>query len=317
MDHFQKRPDPFQPPPTQTQAAPCDPELAVGFDVVRPAAPISPVIFSSPHSGDVYPAAFLAAAQLDPLTLRRSEDAFVHELFGAAPELGCVLMSARFPRAYLDVNREPYELDPRMFEGRLPDFANTRSLRVAGGLGTIARVVGEAKEIYARRLSVEEGLARIESLYKPWHAALRGLMQEAWRRHGAAVLVDCHSMPSNAVRSDRINADFVLGDRHGTSCAPALMDAVESRLRGLGYVVARNKPYAGGFITEHYGDPSAGWHALQIEINRGLYLHEATIERAPGFEALQDDLREVMLGLIDVAGAVAAEALAGRNLAAE
>ncbi len=318
MDHFKDSPDPFQPLAGMAQASPCDPELAVAFDVVRPGASVGPVIFSSPHSGDVYPAAFLALAQLDPLTLRRSEDAFVQELFGAAPELGAILMSARFPRAYLDVNREPYELDPRMFEGRLPDFANTRSLRVAGGLGTIARVVGEAKEIYARRLSVEEGLARIESLYKPWHAALRGLMQEALRQNGAAVLVDCHSMPSNVTRADRIKSDFVLGDRHGTSCHPALMDAAESRLRELGYAVTRNKPYAGGFITEHYGDPSAGWHALQIEINRGLYLHEATLERAPGFDELQDDLRGVMQALIDVAGDILAEAgAAGRRLAAE
>ena len=318
MDHLKKRPDPFQPLPGMAPTAPCDPELSVAFDVARPCAPTGPVVFSSPHSGDVYPASFLAAAQLDPLTLRRSEDAYVQELFAAAPELGAILMSARFPRAYLDVNREPYELDPRMFDGPLPDFINSRSLRVAGGLGTIARVVGEAKEIYRRRLSVEEGLARIESLYKPWHGALRGLMEQACRRHGAAVLVDCHSMPSNAARTDRIKADFVLGDRHGTSCDPALMEALESRLRGLGYAVARNKPYAGGFITEHYGDPAAGWHALQIEINRGLYLDEATLARAPGFEALQHDLREVMGTLIDVAGRIVAGAgAASRNLAAE
>ncbi len=313
MDHFKEHSDPQN---TASQVAPCDPELAVAFDVLRPRAPIGPVVFSSPHSGDVYPAAFLAAAQLDPLTLRRSEDAFVHELFGAAPDFGAVLMSARFPRAYLDVNREPYELDPRMFEGRLPDFVNTRSLRVAGGLGTIARVVGEAKEIYARRLTVEEGLKRIESLYKPWHAALRSLLQEARRRNGAAVLVDCHSMPSTAGRLERIKADFVLGDRHGTSCDPALMDAAESRLRALGYAVVRNKPYAGGFITEHYGAPSSGWHALQIEINRGLYLDEAKLERSPGFDELQKDLREVMRTLIEVAEEMACSA-AARNLAAE
>jgi N-formylglutamate amidohydrolase len=144
MDHLKKRPDPFQPLPGMAPTAPCDPELSVAFDVVRPSAPSGPVVFSSPHSGDVYPASFLAAAQLDPLTLRRSEDAYVQELFAAAPELGAILMSARFPRAYLDVNREPYELDPRMFDGPLPDFINSRSLRVAGGLGTIARVVAQS-----------------------------------------------------------------------------------------------------------------------------------------------------------------------------
>jgi len=312
MDHFDQKASALRLIDHAQEPAPVDPELAVAFEVIRPDGPVGPVVFSSPHSGCVYPAAFLAAAQLDALTLRRSEDAYVDELFGAAPQLGAILMRAHFPRAYMDVNREPYELDPRMFDGRLPAFANTRSLRVAGGLGTIARVVGDAKEIYGRRLSVEEGLARIESLYKPWHGALRGLMQEAWRLNGSAVLVDCHSMPSNAGRADRIKADFVLGDRYGASCDPVFMETAESRLRGLGYAVARNKPYAGGFITEHYGDPSAGWHALQIEINRALYLDEATLERGPGFEELQQDLRVVMQGLIEVAGGARA-----RNLAAE
>jgi len=310
MDLFDQKASALRLIDTGPPLAPRDPELAVPFQVIRPDGATCPVVFSSPHSGSIYPCAFLAASQLDALTLRRSEDAYVDELFGAAPQLGAILMRAHFPRAYMDVNREPYELDPRMFEGRLPAFANTRSLRVAGGLGTIARVVGEAKEIYGRRLSVEEGLERIESLYKPWHTALRGLMQEAWRESGAAVLVDCHSMPSNAGRSDRIKADFVLGDRYGASCDPVFMEAAESRLRALGYSVSRNKPYAGGFITEHYGDPAAGWHALQIEINRALYLDEATLARTPGFEELQKDLREVMRGLIDVAGGARERSLA-------
>ena len=310
MDHFDQKASALPRIDADPQPAPRDPELAVAFEVIRPDGAACPVVFSSPHSGSVYPGAFLAASKLDAVTLRRSEDAYVDELFGAAPQLGAILMRAHFPRAYMDVNREPYELDPRMFEGRLPDFANTRSLRVAGGLGTIARVVGEAREIYGRRLSVEEGLARIESLYQPWHAALRGLMQEAWRQNGAAVLVDCHSMPSNAGRADRIKADFVLGDRYGASCDPLFMEAAESRLRALGYAVTRNKPYAGGFITEHYGDPAAGWHALQIEINRALYLDETTLARTTGFAELQKDLQEVMQGLIEVAGGARARSLA-------
>ena len=310
MDHFNQKASALRAVDAWPDVVPRDPELAVAFEVLRPTGAPRPVIFSSPHSGSVYPAAFIAASQLDPLTLRRSEDAYVDELFGAAPELGAILLRARFPRAFMDVNREPYELDPKMFEGRLPAFANTRSLRVAGGLGTIARVVGEAREIYARRLSVEEGLARIESLYMPWHCTLLGLMQEAWRQTGAAVLVDCHSMPSNAGRADRIKADFVLGDRYGASCDPAFMEAAELRLRALGYAVTRNKPYAGGFITEHYGNPTAGWHALQIEINRALYLDEATLGRTAGFTKLQNDLREVMQEIIDVADASRQESLA-------
>ena len=312
MDRFDQKASTLGPVEPEAPASACDQGLSPPFEVVRPRTETGPIIFSSAHSGRNYPDAFIEASKLDPLTLRRSEDAFVDELFDAAPELGAILMRAHFPRAYLDVNREPYELDPKMFEGRLPAFANTRSMRVAGGLGTIARVVGEAKEIYARKLTVEEGLARIESLYKPWHRALRGLLQQCWRRCGVAVLVDCHSMPSNAGRADRIKADIVLGDRYGASCDPLFTEVAESRLRDLGYAVARNKPYAGGFITEHYGDPGAGWHALQIEINRGLYMDEATIERAPGFAELQSDLREVMQTLIE-----AAAGFGERRLAAE
>ena len=310
MDRFDQKASTAGPVEPETSGAPRDRELALAFEVMRPVGTAGPVVFSSAHSGRVYPAAFIAASKLDPLTLRRSEDAFVDELFGAAPELGAILLRAHFPRAYMDVNREPYELDPKMFEDRLPAFVNTRSMRVAGGLGTIARVVGEAKEIYARKLSVEEGLERIESLYKPWHRALRGLMQQAWRKRGVAVLVDCHSMPSNAGRADRIKADIVLGDRYGASCDPVFTEVAETQLRALGYAVARNKPYAGGFITEHYGDPGAGWHALQIEINRGLYMDEITLEHAPGFEELQSDLRQVMQALIEVAGGFGERSLA-------
>jgi N-formylglutamate amidohydrolase len=272
------------------------PELEPPFAVLGPVG-ASPLVFSSPHSGSVYPAAFIAAAQLDSLTLRRSEDAFVDELFVGALEVGACLFKAHFPRAYLDVNREPYELDPRMFEGRLPAFANTRSMRVAGGLGTIARVVGEAQEIYARRLPVEEALNRIETLYKPFHRQLRRLMRASWEAFGATVLIDCHSMPSSLGKGlrleDRIKADIVLGDRYGTSCHPAIVDLVQRELSRLGYSVQRNKPYAGGFITEHYGNPAAGWHALQIELNRGLYLEEHSLQRSPGFAALQRDLTHV------------------------
>jgi N-formylglutamate deformylase len=189
------------------------------------------------------------------------------------------------------VNREPYELDPRMFEGRLPTFANTRSMRVAGGLGTVPRVVGEAQEIYGRRLPVDEALARIEGYYKPYHRALRRLVATCHRSFGEALLVDCHSMPSSApLREDRPRADIVIGDRYGTSCAPAVSDLIEDVLRRRGYHVMRNKPYAGGFITEHYGQPQSGIHAVQIEINRAIYMNERTYERTAGFDRLRADL---------------------------
>jgi N-formylglutamate deformylase len=204
---------------------------------------------------------------------------------------GYPMLRAHFPRCYVDVNREPYELDPRMFHGRLPSFANTRSMRVAGGLGTVARVVGDAQEIYDQRISVDDALQRIESLYKPYHRALRRLFMQAHAEFGAALLIDCHSMPSaTGSRDDRPRADVVLGDRYGTSCVPAVAETIEATLRALGYSVSRNKPYAGGFITEHYGNPAAGLHAIQLELNRGLYMDERRYDRSATFAGVARDL---------------------------
>jgi len=200
-------------------------------------------------------------------------------------------MRAHFPRCFVDVNREPYELDPRMFEGRLPSFANTRSMRVAGGLGTVARVVGDAQEIYDQRIPIDDALRRIESLYKPYHRALRRLFTRLHRDFGAAVLIDCHSMPSTAGhRDERPRPEFVLGDRYGTSCVGVVAETVEKTLRALGYTVSRNKPYAGGFITEHYGNPAAGLHAIQLEINRALYMDERRYQRSSTFDRLAADM---------------------------
>src|SRR6187200_818983 len=198
--------------------SPVEAELDPPFEVIEPTACRSPVVFNSPHSGCVYPRAFLDSAKLDLATLRRSEDSFVDDLIAGVVPRGHPLVRVHFPRCYVDVNREPYELDPRMFDGKLPSYANTRSMRVAGGLGTIARIVGESQEIYSRRLPVHEALQRVEGLYKPYHRTLRRLLQQAIRQFGLAVLVDCHSMPSNggapASKSERIKADFVVGDRY-------------------------------------------------------------------------------------------------------
>jgi len=285
-------------------AAPCEPEFMPPFDVIEPPTLQSPLVFSSPHSGKVYPARFLAASRLDIALLRRSEDAYVDELFASAGEIGAPMLRAHFPRAYLDVNREPYELDPKLFDSALPHFANTRSLRVAAGLGTIPRVVADARDIYSGRLPIHEALRRIESLYKPYHAALRALMERAERRFGYAVLVDCHSMPSSSardpahsVRGDKRHIDFVIGDRYGASAASLIVDGVEDRLRRFGYNVQRNRPYAGGFITEHFGRPAAGWHALQIEVSRALYMDESTLEKNAQFAAVACHLAEIVDGL--------------------
>jgi len=266
-------------------------ELDPPFGILDPATPKGPVLFNSPHSGSTYPRAFLAVSRLDIATLRRSEDSFVDELIAGVVKHGFPMMRAHFPRCFVDVNREPYELDPRMFDGRLPSFANTRSMRVAGGLGTVARVVGDAQEIYDQRIPVDDALRRIESLYKPYHRALRRLFSRLHRDFGAAVLIDCHSMPSTAGhKDDRPRPEFVLGDRYGTSCIGVVAEMVERTLRGLGYSVSRNKPYAGGFITEHYGNPAAGLHAIQLEINRALYMDERRYERAASFARLATDL---------------------------
>jgi N-formylglutamate deformylase len=246
--------------------------------------------------------------------LRRSEDSFVDELAMGVVARGYPLMRAHFPRSYVDVNREPYELDPRMFEGRLPSFANTRSMRVAGGLGTVARVVGDAQEIYDQRISVDDALRRIETLYKPYHRALRRLFTRVHHEFGAAMLIDCHSMPSsNGPRDDRQRADIVLGDRYGTSCVALMSETVERTLQGLGYSVSRNKPYAGGFITEHYGNPAAGLHAIQIEFNRALYMDERRFERSAGFPRIARDLDT----LADQLAAIPLEELRPYRAAAE
>jgi N-formylglutamate amidohydrolase len=266
------------------------------YIISEPAKPATPLVINSPHSGRLYLKRFLERSRLDSLTLRRSEDAFVDELLAPCVALGAPLMTANFPRAYLDVNREPYELDPLMFDGRLPSFANTRSLRVAGGLGTIPRVVGESQEIYSESIPVAEAMERIAKLYAPYHRALRGLIEKAAANFGVAVLVDCHSMPSSVAESAA--PDFVVGDRYGASAGLWVVEAIEHALRQCGYSVRRNKPYAGGFITEHYGAPASRRHAVQIEINRALYMDERTVTKSERWSELAANLFVVLETLV-------------------
>ncbi|CDZ38340.1 N-formylglutamate amidohydrolase [Neorhizobium galegae bv. officinalis] len=284
------------------------------FEVREPATQTIPFVFNSPHSGSFYPPEFLAESDLDSLAIRRSADHYVDELFADAPELGAPLLLAHFPRAYLDVNREPYELDPRMFDGPLPPFVNIGSMRVAGGLGTIPRIVAENMEIYRRRLPVNEAMSRIETIYKPYHACLRKLIARTHARFGLAILIDCHSMPGNIrLSGSDVRPDFIIGDRYGTSASAELSRAAMQFLDGMGFSAVRNKPYAGGFITEHYGRPVRGLHALQIEINRALYVDEMTLARRPEFPmvaaALSTFMRQMADFVVDFAGdsALAAE----------
>jgi N-formylglutamate amidohydrolase len=275
--------------------------------VRRPVAPLLPLVLASPHSGRDYPTAFVAASRLDPLTLRRSEDSFVDEIFGAAPDLGAPLIAASFPRAYLDVNREPYELDPTMFVDPLPSYVNAHSPRVRMGLGTIARVVASGEEIYAGKLCFAEAERRIDALYQPYHTALRGLVEETETQFGGYLLIDCHSMPSAAGAIDgRDAADIVLGDCHGASCGDRIVDIARRFLGDRGFAVALNAPYAGGFTTGHYGHPRRRRHALQIEINRALYMDERSYHRKPAFQ----ELAREMAALIERLGCIMHECLA-------
>ena len=276
----------------------------VAYDIAAPESQVAPVVFASPHSGTDYPPDFVADSPLDLLALRRSEDFHVDALFAAAPDHGMPLLRALFPRAFIDPNREPFELDPAMFEDGLPDYANTQSSRVAAGLGTIARIVSSGQEIYSRKLRFADAAARINAHYRPYHRALKDLLDQTRRRYGCYVLIDCHSMPSVGGPQDpdagRRRADFVLGDCFSSACAEPVIAHIEKFVAARGYEVARNKPFAGGFTTRHYGRPSQGLHAIQIEINRGLYMDETLIQPSDGMGKLKRDLTALIESLADI-----------------
>ncbi len=273
-------------------------ESAAPFDLLCPADERTALIFASPHSGRVYPQTMMAASALDAGQIRRSEDAHVDELIAGGVAVGAAVLLNRFARAYVDVNRAPYELDPEMFEDELPEYARGRSARVAAGLGAIARIVGEGREIYSRKLTFSEAKERIDEVHVPYHQALGALIEDARARFGHAIVIDWHSMPSAAARNHLGEpCDFVLGDRYGSSCGGGIISAAEKTLTALGYRVSRNSPYAGGYTTEHYGQPAAGVHVLQIEINRRLYLDEAAIAAGPSFAQVRRDLETLFATL--------------------
>ncbi len=264
------------------RSPPLEPE-GEPFRILRPALQTAPVVFASPHSGRNYPPAFLDAARLDPLSLRRSEDCFVDDLFAGATLAGAPLIAATFARAFCDPNREPWELDPAMFADALPAWVNTTSARVGAGLGTLARVVASGETIYRRKLSFEEAEHRVHTCWEPYHAALSSLLEQTREQFGAVLLIDCHSMPAQSCGGGRGSPDFVLGDAHAMACAPVITAAVERLLVEMGYRVRRNDPYAGGYVTRHYGRPRERVHALQIEVARSLYMDETRLQRASGF----------------------------------
>lgn len=295
------------PPDTATDATgSTDPAAAPGcFTLHLPARQTSPLVLASPHSGRHYPPDFVATARLSEATLRRSADSYVDDIFAGAPAQGVPLLAAEFPRAFCDVNREAWELDPAMFEDALPDWVNTTSPRVGAGLGTIARVVANGEAIYGIRLRFAEAQRRVRHYWQPYHDALQHLLEGTRARFGVCVLLDCHSMPAAPNRA-RPLGDIVLGDAYGMSCAPDIIRAAETFLRGRGYSVRRNDPYAGGYVTRHYGQPARHVHALQIEIARGLYMDERSLERRAGYARLQDDADALVGVLAETASLLAA-----------
>jgi N-formylglutamate deformylase len=265
---------------------------ARGFDLLLPERQRVPFVFASPHSGRLYPHSFVAASRLTATGLRRSEDAFVDELFACAADLGAPMIAARFPRAFLDVNRAPGELDAAMFDGLLPMSVEAPSVRVNSGLGVIPRVVRDGAEIYRGKIAPHDAQRRIEKLYRPYHATLSRMIEETKARFGTVVLIDCHSMPSAAAIPD-----VVLGDRYGMSAAHVLMRRAEDAFERHGFRTARNTPYAGGYCTHLYGRPLLGVHALQIEISRALYLDEERIEPTAQFTQIAARIAAVLRDL--------------------
>lgn len=281
------------------------------FEIFRPAVARSGVILASPHSGRDYRPEFLARSALDPLALRSSEDAFVDRLFGSAPMQGVPLIAARLPRAWIDFNRGPDELDPALIEGvpRLP-----LSPRIGAGLGVVPRVVANGQAIYRGKLAKAEAEQRIVEAWHPYHAGLRQLMEQTRERFGRAILIDCHSMPHEALeaslRGGGPRPQVVLGDRFGASAGAEVVACVEAAFAATGLRVARNAPFAGAYVAERYGRPAQGFHVVQVEIDRALYMDERRIVPSPRFAALQRALAQVI-------GEIAAIDGEGLPLAAE
>jgi N-formylglutamate deformylase len=282
------------------------------FRIHRPFRQTVPFVLASPHSGRDYPESFVAMSRLGRVSLRRSEDAFVDELFGGSVALGAPMIAARFPRAFLDANRAPSEIDSAMFDGRLPVAVDVPSPRVTACLGVIPRIVRDGAEIYRSKLSPREAEQRLTRLYRPYHAALAQLIAETLEIFGVAVVIDCHSMPSAAAIPD-----IVLGDRYGMAAAPLVTHAAEIAFENQGFSHARNAPYAGGYTTLLHGRRDSDVHALQVEINRGLYLDEDRIEHGPRYREVRDRLTAAIAQLLAIEPALLGRGRPRQRFAAE
>lgn len=271
------------------------------YEILSPTGPTSCVVFASPHSGRNYAASFIRQSVLNRHVIRSSEDAFVDQLFEFAPEYGAPLLKALAPRAYVDLNRARGELDPALIDGAARQGHNPR---VASGLGVIPRVVANGRAIYRGKITMEEAQQRIEAYWLPYHETLQALLDRAFERHGQAVLIDCHSMPHEAidgvVRSGMTRPDVVLGDRFGAAASGDVMDRVEAAFVAQGFNVMRNTPFAGAYVTQTYGRPSQGQHAVQVEIDRALYMDERTVKPNAQFETVRTALKAVVAELAEI-----------------
>ncbi len=279
--------------------------MPVAVEIVEPLRATSPVVFASPHSGRVYPADFLSLAQVPERVLRSSEDAYVDRLIADAPEFGAPLVTSQVPRAYVDFNRAADEFDPALIDGVPRAGLNPR---IASGLGVIARVVANGRAIYRGKLPRAEAERRIARYWQPYHAALAGVLAKSHARFGQVLLCDMHSMPHEALSGIAARGgtrpDVVLGDRWGAAARVDVVEAVEEILTGAGFTVARNTPFAGAYVAQRYGQPSQGMHAVQIEIDRALYLDEHGVQPLPGFESFRAVMRDVVrkIAALDLGG---------------
>ena len=281
------------------QEADCLKAFGSAVDILRPDVWRAGVIFASPHSGQLYPEGFTARAAVPLTELRRNEDAFIDKLFSSAATFGAPLLSARFPRCFVDVNRAPDELpEAWLNEKELRDASTQPTVRANAGLGVVPTKLSETRDIYKKPLNPRFVRARLVSLYQPYHDALQGLVTESSLEFGHSLLIDCHSMPGFAPMGSR-RPDIILGDRFGVSCHPETIAAIEAAFRSLNYTVARNYPYAGGYVTSHYGKPMSGIETLQIEVNRDLYLNPVTLRPKRSYDRLAENLATIIKGIIE------------------
>lgn len=271
------------------------------YNLTMPSVRTTSVVFASPHSGSDYPWSFVRRTVLDERTLRSSEDAFVDQLFDTAPQHGAPLLTAIAPRAWIDVNRSSEELDPALIEGVRRTAHNPR---VASGLGVVPRVVANGRAIYRGKITRKEAKARIEEFWKPWHMALATLMSDSAALFGEAILIDCHSMPHEAIETIShprgTRPEIVLGDRFGAAAGADVVDKIEAALRSAGLRVARNAPFAGAFVTQNYGRPARNRHVVQVEIDRSLYMNEQLVRPNNNFDAFKALIDRVVADVTDI-----------------